>query len=84
MHLNVCGARHVSEMVRLGLYIQYGSERGYRRDPKCHVDMVQLSEVQDVRQVLDNVAWSCGRVDYDGDELRIDGFPTTLGLLGCA
>jgi len=80
----VCDARHVPEVVCLGLHIQHGSERRDWRDPEPDVELVQFREVQEVRTFLGDVAWFGGGVDHHGYEPGAAGFPAVVGLLGCA
>ena len=84
MYRPIRGARHVPEVVLLGLYIQHGGERGGRRDPERDVELVQLREVSAVRTLLGDVAGLGGRVDHAGDESRAAGFPAVVGMSGCA
>jgi hypothetical protein len=84
MYRVVCGACHISEVVFLGLYIQYGGERCSGRGTKLDVELVQLREVSEVRTLLGDVAWVGGCLDHNGDESGVAGFPAVVGLLGCA
>jgi len=70
-------------MVRVGLYIQHGSQRCSGHTAEPDVEFLQYWKIQGVRTAVGYVAGFGSGMDYIGNELGTLGLPASVGLLGC-
>ena len=80
----VRGTCCISEMAQVGLRIQHGGKCGGWGHAKHNVELVQFQEIPSIWKILGNVAWIGRRMDHNGYEFGIAGFPSLVGMLGCS
>ena len=77
-------ARLISDILALGLYVQYGCQRGRGRRPKHTVELVQRHKVSEAEEVMGGMAGVDSSVDCHGNGLGAARLPADMGDTGCA
>lgn len=80
----VPGARHVPEVLQVGLHLQHGCEHHGGDPAERDVDIFLHHEVSPVEAHMGGVAGNCGCLGHYCDELGVVGLSADRGAFGCS
>lgn len=84
MHYPVPGARHVPEILLVGLHVQHGCEHRGGDSAERDVDVFLHHKVSPVEAHVGGMAGNCGRVGLHCDEFGAVGLPADRETFRCS